>query len=189
MRQDIATFRARYVDYLNRTLPTVISGGTIPYDAEKQAIQRLAVRASTAVDASGVTLALSAPRVFQPSPILTGVATIVFAHEDKRYGVGHVPITGGHYKAPYELVIESLDSADAILEMRAQDLRKKRRNPLYWADRILRAILGFPAYLISLIGGFDRRQLSEQRTRFLWLVSLAADVATLYGFGRLVGWW
>jgi hypothetical protein len=98
-------------------------------------------------------------------------------------------ISGERYQTSYELTLDAIDQADALLEGRAETERRRRTSLIYWADRGLRAVLGFPAYLISVVGGFDRRELSSEGSRALWLVSLAADAAGIFGFGRLLGWW
>jgi hypothetical protein len=188
LRQAIAGFRNTYVAYLNDTLPLVHGGGVPAYDERRRALQRLAVRADQAVNASGLVVALAPPPALG-GPVLRGVAAIAFAHEDQRWGVIERSFLGGHYKQSYEVVIEALDSADALLEEQEEDARRQRRRPLYWGDRLLRAVLGFPAYLVSLVAGFDRRELSPESARVLWIVSLAADAATIFGFGRLLGWW
>jgi hypothetical protein len=189
LRGDIATFRNAYVGYLNETLPLVNSGAAILYDGRRKELQRLAVRADQAVDASGMYVALAAPPLMPQRPQLVGVASIAFAHEDALWRNPTNYFSDEHYKESYELVIEALDQADALLERREEEVRRRRRSPMYWGDRFLRAVLGFPAYLISLVAGFDRRDLSAGGARVLWLVSLVADVVGIVGFGRLMGWW
>lgn len=189
LRGDIATFRNAYVGYLNETLLLVKHGAVIPYDGRRKELQRLAVRADQAVGASGMYVALTAPPLMPQRPPLVGVASIAFAHEDGLWRNPTNYFSDEHYKESYELVVEALDQADALLERREEAERRRRRSPLYWADRFLRAVLGFPAYLISLAAGFDRRDLSPDRARALWLVSVVADVAGIVGFGRLMGWW
>jgi hypothetical protein len=116
-----------------------------------------------------------------------GITSVAFAHEDDLW---RGPNFGtGQNQESYELVLDALVQADTLLEDSQESARRRRSHPLYWADRFLRAVLGFPAYLISLVGGFDRRELSAEGARVLWLVSLIADVAGIFGFGRLVGWW
>ena len=51
-------------------------------------------------------------------------------------------------------------------------------------------MLGFPAYLISLVFGFDRRDLAPGRARALWALSVAIEaVATIVALGNAFGWW
>jgi hypothetical protein len=179
LRRDIAAFRNPYVGYVNDTLEM---GSLPPYDVRRKDLERLAVRADLAVSASGLTVVLEAPPRY-PRPSLLGVANIAFAHEDEAWQSPY----GG--KPSYVFVVEMLDQADAYLEVQKEEIVRRRRSPFYWGDRFLRAVLGFPAYLISLIGGFDRRSLSPERASALWLVSVAADAVTLYLFGRFLGWW
>jgi hypothetical protein len=186
LRRDLLTFRNAYIEYLNATLPTVLRGGAPPHNDARQRVQRLAVRAEKAVSATGMSIGLGAPPLF-PRPPLVGITSVAFAHEDDLW---RGPNFGtGQNQESYELVLDALVQADTLLEDSQESARRRRSHPLYWADRFLRAVLGFPAYLISLVGGFDRRELSAEGARVLWLVSLIADVAGIFGFGRLVGWW
>jgi len=67
---------------------------------------------------------------------------------------------------------------------------QRRRRPAYWVDRSLRAVLGFPAYLISLVFGFDRRELAPGRARALWAFSVAIEaVAAIVALASAFGWW
>jgi hypothetical protein len=86
-------------------------------------------------------------------------------------------------------VIDLVDTAVANLEMRRSEVEARRRRPTFWADRILRAVLGFPAYLISLVFGFDRRALSGGKAQTLWALSLIADGVSVVAAGRAFGWW
>lgn len=187
LRRDIEIFRNAYVDHLNRTRPMLQAGTPVPYDRQRSELQRLVVRAGVAVQEAGLQIVLQGPPAM-PRPPLIGLTSVAFAHEDELWRNPPSPF-GGHIKESPELVLDTLDHADALLQAREAEVRRRRRSPLYWGDRALRAVLGFPAYLISLVAGFDRRELSPDRARILWLVSVAADVASIFAFGRLLGWW
>jgi hypothetical protein len=75
----------------------------------------------------------------------TGLANLAFLHEQ--------PGWGGYDNPPYEAVIFNLDAARAHLVDAAEQAEARRRNPLYWIDRALRALLTIPAYLVGLIVG------------------------------------
>jgi|FLYL01.1.fsa_nt_gi hypothetical protein len=186
LRKDLAAFRAAYVPYINRTAPDVYAGGPIVRDAERATVVKLAARAHRAVSQSGYLIAWLPPPVFASStPPLEGLAPVAFAHENEAYrGFSKLRIP-----RPYEAVIDALDQADVILAEREEELQRRRRSPWYWVDRALRATLGIPAYLVSLIFGFDLREVSESKGRALWWFSLAADVATMAALGNALRWW
>jgi hypothetical protein len=77
----------------------------------------------------------------------------------------------------------------ASLEEKGRQGKERRRQPTYWIDRGLRAVLSFPAYLISLVFGCDRRNLPEGAGRALWILSILADVSGIYGLGIALEWW
>ena len=73
---------------------------------------------------------------------------------------------------------------------RNPSLQVRRRQPTYWIDRVLRAVLGFPAYLISLLFGFDRYSLLGGRARALWVLSVVIDAtAVAVTLGSAFDWW
>ncbi len=186
LQADLLAFREPYVEYLNRTLGTGSSAGP-SFDAERSRLVRLATLASNAVGCVGMRIALLPPPAFG-GVVLEGLAQVAFAHEDGRWARSSM-FGVGHFRQPYEEVLDTIDKAYAALGLMALEARRRRHNPFYWGDRLLRAVLGFPAYLVSLVLGFDRRQLSPRAEQSLWLFSVAADAATIYGFGRLVHWW
>jgi hypothetical protein len=115
--------------------------------------------------------------------VLHGLVATAFAHEDEQYRPTYLGF-GPQPKSPPELTLESIDAADAQLAVMETDARNRYRNPLFWIDRTLRAILGFPAYLLSVLLGFEPADLSTAFQRVLWLVSVLADLAALYGVAK-----
>lgn len=178
-RADLAAFRAAYITYINQTLPVINQGGAVSYDGQRQAVVHLAAVASRAMVRSGITPIVCPPPV-AGGAVLRGLSAVAFAHEDQRYRAPTY-ILGPPPKTSPELTVESVDLADANLALLEADARKRYRSPLFWADRVLRAVLGLPAYLLSVLLGFDPADLSTRFQRVLWLLSVAADLAALYG--------
>jgi hypothetical protein len=184
---NLSEFRSAYVEYLNDTLQATLNGAPVSHSAERTKVLRLATRAGSAVDIAGVLVAVSAPPAAGPRPPLVGLVPVAFAHEDPMYRSFVLP--GEAPRQSFDYALDAVDSALEKLVTRLEEEKRRRRNPLYWADRGLRAILGFPAYLISLVFGFDRRALRPSASRALWLLSVAADAAGLWALGRQLGWW
>jgi hypothetical protein len=67
----------------------------------------------------------------------------------------------GNWPTPYQGVIDIVDASLSKLEQMDYAIRHRRRNPLYWGDRMLRALLGFPAYLLGLILGVPASRIDE----------------------------
>ena len=128
-----------------------------------------------------------APPPMLGGAVLRGLQQVAFAHEDQRYRAPNFPL-GPRPKTSTELTIETLDSADGELAVMEADARKRRQRPTYWVDLVLRAFLGFPVYVLSVIFGFEPSDLSTGFQRGLWLLSLAADVGTLFGVAKLLHW-
>jgi hypothetical protein len=120
---------------------------------------------------------------------MIGLARVAFAHEDPSF---RPPRGFGWDKEEvqsYDLALDAVTAADQALKRRHDAEAKRRRRPSYWVDRGLRAVLGFPGYLISLVFGFDRRDLNAGQSRVLWLLSLVADAGGIWGLGNSLGWW
>jgi hypothetical protein len=63
-------------------------------------------------------------------------------------------------------------------------------NPLYWGDRLVRVLLGIPAYLVSVLLGTS----FERVDRSAWglplrLVALVGEVITIAASARAIGLW
>jgi hypothetical protein len=147
------------------------------------------VRAERAVSAAGFSVTLAPPPVAVGKAQIFGLAGVAFAHEDPTY---RSPNDSFLFRDPprqsYEHAPDAVDRANAVLDQTLEIGRARRRRATYWVDRILRAVLGFSSYLVSLILGFDRRALSAGEARALGILS-GADVAGLFALGLAVGWW
>lgn len=186
LRGDLRSFRNLYVPYLNETVQRVYSGESVDRDDRRSELLRAAVRAHRAVGVAGVQLAWLPPPVFRNStPPLEGLASVAFAHENEAYR----GFSAMNIPKPFEFVLDAVDQADALLEVREREVRRRRRQPTYWIDRVLRAVLGAPAYLASTVFRFDLNELSSNQGRVLWWLALLADVAGVFAVGRMLNWW
>ena len=181
-RVDLARFRVAYVQYVDRTLPILVNGGAVVYDGQRQDLVRLAALADRAATRAGVTPFMLPPPAFG-GVVTRGLSSVAFAHEDPRNRPPDIPF-GSRPKTSPELTMEALDMAEGNLALMEAEARKRYRSPVFWADRVLRMVLGFPAYLLSVILGFDPTELSTNFQRLLWLLSVAADLAALYGVAK-----
>ena len=121
---------------------------------------------------------------------MIGLSRVAFAHEDPIFRTEATWWAPESRRQPFELAVDAVDVASAHLEEQLAREQQHRRRPTYWIDRGLRAVLGFPAYLISVLLGFDRRELAPGRARALWTLSVAIEAgALIVGLGSSLGWW
>lgn len=90
----------------------------------------------------GVTL-LDPPAMGPMRQPYRGLSQTAFIHAT---GWGQV-----HGREPYELVLEGIQSADAVLAAEERRVARARRRPTYWLDRAVRTALLPAAYLVSVI--------------------------------------
>lgn len=185
LRNDLHKFHEAYVAYTNRAAGDIQAGGHAAHSAERSEVVRLSVAASRAVAVSGLQLAWLPPAAIANStPPAEGLAAVALVHESRMYrGLSSMGPTS------IETTVDAIGTADAILSIRQDELAARRRSPWYWGDRIVRAVLGFPGYFISVVFGFDRFTLSSAQGRTLWVLSVLADGAAVFGLGRTLGWW
>jgi len=81
-------------------------------------------------------------RVFGTHTVLSGLINTAFIHEGPHGYAGSGLFGSGGQS--YQAVIDLLDASIASLDRIEVEIRKSRRNPLYWGDRVLRALLGIP---------------------------------------------
>jgi hypothetical protein len=89
--------------------------------------------------------------------VMHGLVNTVFVHETPFGGVSGM----FNWPTSYQGIIDIVDTCLSRLDELDIEIRRRRRNPLYWGDRTLRALLGFPAYLLSLIFGVPASQIEE----------------------------
>jgi len=149
-------------------------------------VSALIPAAETAWTVGGQAMALAPPPGFAGRiPVLTGLRNLAFVHETVH---GVVGITRG--PPMWQRVLDSTVAADATLADLEQRARRRRRSPLYWGDRILRAVLGFPAYLLGLILGVPATRIDQGGFGVvLRVVPVASLGVALYFGGRDAGWW
>ncbi len=168
-RQALDEFLAAYNTYLSST-----------DDMEARArLNRLIPAAEAAMDALGMGFAVLPPPASGSGPVIRHLANVAFLHEKPGFGT-----------LPNEQVIDVVEQTLALIEEREKMLRRLRRRPLYWLDRAVRALLGIPAYLISVLVGVPKPRIETS----WWgpplrILGLVADVAGIYGVGRLLKWW
>lgn len=185
----LTEFRDTYVQWVGHG-----SGSGVERGPERSRVRELAVVAADAVNATGQQVAVTPPRNAPGAYPLVGLVAVAFAHEDPTFHNEPTMGPGGVFYASnrpdsMDITIDVVENAVAILKRRKELEQRRRRRLTYWPDRVLRAILGFPAYLISLFLGFDRRDLSSGQAQLLWVVSVIADVAGIAGAGVAFDWW
>jgi hypothetical protein len=179
-RAALASFNNAYVAYLEASHPNSPRAPQQELSRLRGAAARLIPAAQAALNAANVDLTIYPPPAFG-GPILRGLPNTAFAHEGR---------AGGAYGEVPPKVVEMLRVADGYLAEREKAIERRRRNPLFWGDLVLRTVLGFPAYLLSPILGvpFDRIDQSPWGTA-LRLVELGlAGLGTYFG-GQAAGWW
>jgi len=180
---DLVAFRDAYVTYLNDTLG---KNGTPALQARRSEVVRLAQPAQVAMDELGASFVWLPPPITQSGP-MSGLLNTVFVHETP-FGDG----AGALFNWPksYEGIINLVDSCRAQLATMDREVRRRRRSPLYWGDRVLRALLGFPAYLLGLIFGVPASRIDDS----VWGTSLrvaafVVETALLViGLNELFNW-
>jgi hypothetical protein len=111
-------------------------------------------------------------------PVLSGLSNTAFAHED-RY----------HRQPTFELVLRA-SARRRLLEQQERDEARRRQSFLYWPDRVLSAVLGFPVYLLSKIVGVPQDRI--ERSPFagaLRILGLVIEGLGVFFGGRAAGWW
>jgi hypothetical protein len=138
---------------------------------------------SDALGVAGVNLVFAPPPLVG-GPVMRGLPNTVFLHE--RPGYRWAGSTGG--QPTFAAVIDMVRLATQYLEERERAERRRRRNPLYWIDRVLRMTLGIPAYLVSLLAGVPRGRVETSAFGpILRLIGVLGDLAGLYALGKLTG--
>ena len=172
-RRALGEFNNVYVECLQ-------AGPTHPNAAElRNRVVQLIPAAQAALDEADVDLAIRTPPLLPGSYVYTGLANTAFLHEQAM-------AYGGVSQAVQDLV----RLASVKLEQRERELARKRRSPLYWGDRVVSAVLRFPAYLVGKIVGVPTSQIERSPWGLvLRIAELAAAALGVYFGGSAAGWW
>jgi hypothetical protein len=180
-RHDLVAFRDTYVDYLNKT----VSGPALP-DLRAEVLRR-AQPAQVALTRLRADFVWIGPPV-AGSPVMRGLFNTTFIHETPYGGLTNGMF--GNWPTPYQGVIDIVDASLSKLEQMDVEIHGRRRNPLYWGDRILRALLGFSAYLLGLIFGVPASRIEESAWgTALRVMAFVVEVGVLVvGLNELFHW-
>jgi hypothetical protein len=66
-----------------------------------------------------------------------------------------------NWPSSYQGIIDIVDTCLSRLDQLEVEIHRTRRNPLYWGDRILTALLGFPAYVLGKIFGVPASHIND----------------------------
>lgn len=127
-RDDLTAFRDAYTRYLNETL----SSANPPPAPLRHEVVRLAQPAQEALSGIGAAFAWDPPPVTQ-TPRIYGLVNTMFIHETPFGGVSEGLF--GSWPKSYEGILHVVEIAISHLDKLALQVRRKRRNPLYWGDR------------------------------------------------------
>ena len=183
-------FRETYVTYMNEIVEGVYAGDPIENSPQRSRVLELGTLAGRAISVAGLTPPAVHRPSLSPGPPAVGLLAVAIAHEDPVFRRGAGPLVSEPRRQSYELAIDSVEIAAARIKELLDDERRQRRKPTYWIDRGLRSVLGLPAYLISLLVGFDRYSLPPSQARALWVVSVIIETAVaVVTSGSVFDWW
>lgn len=178
LRRKIASLRAFQEAYEAYLHATSRDGSDVSPEEERELRRNVSSRAPAAEEAMTLRPFIKVPPM-AGGYTMHGLANVVFAHE-----------TTPFLTPPYEQVLDAVDGSIAAQEERLRKARQRRRTPLYWLDRLLRAVLGFPAYLLGIILRMPSGRIEESPWGApLRVAALATEVALIIIGGREVGWW
>lgn len=145
--------------------------------------------AQMALDDTGLQVAMDPPPMFG-GPRRHGLHNVAFVNEQPGWGGGF----GGGLPPNCQLVRDAMGQCISYLTARETATIEARRRPTYWGDRFLRAVLGFPAYLVEVVSGRSRWEVEGSSVgaplRGLGgVLGGVAALATIAATGRLFGWW
>lgn len=169
-REAVIAFHNAYSEYLD--------AGPRGDPELRAAVQALVPAAERGLSVACMETVLYPPPMFG-GPVLRGLTNMIFQHE-----------TTGAYRETPGWILDACRVAGATLEGRMDTLRRQRKNPIWWIDRFLRAVLGIPAYLISLILRTSYVRIDSSAFGVvLRLISAAGAIAGIYFGGNQAGWW
>ena len=142
--------------------------------------------AQRALDAAELNLVVADPPMLGPHrQTYAGLVNTAFL--DERPGFALAAASGAGIS---ETLLETVEQAIAKLRDQRDLEQRRRRNPLYWLDRLVRGLLLVPAYLVGAVIGQPARVID----RSVWglplrvLAVLADTLAIVYG-GQQLGIW
>ncbi len=172
-QEALGRFRRAYVSYLKEQDSTV--AGELRHE-----VLILLPSAEAATALTGEVELYPPPALAGSMPVRRGLSNLVFEHESPTAWNPNLP----HF------IVDRLVQGEAQLARAIEIEHKKRRSPLFWGDRLLRLLLGIPAYLVSLVVGVPQRRLEESSWGpVLRVIAILADTAGIWGVGRAVNWW
>jgi hypothetical protein len=185
-RGAIIAFHNAYNAYLESEFGNGNASNEVKQRLRAEVIARMPA-AQRALTVAGVDLAFNPPPAFVGRiPVMNGLANTAFLHEEPGWRLE--PMAG--VKPTFVVLLETLRLASHTLDDEIEEAKHRRRNPFYWIDRGLRAALGFPAYLVSLLVPVSREDIDDSWFgTLLKLVPLAAFLVALYFGGAERGWW
>lgn len=183
-KEDVSAFREAYGRYLNAT----VRGRQHPdqVQALRSEVNRTAAPAQAVFNRIGADVGWDLRA--QGGPLIRGLVATMFIHESVwGYSGSGMFSTGGE---PWRGVLDVTENAIAALDVMERDAKKLRRRPIYWLDRGLGAVLGFPAYLISLVFRVSLEQIEHSPFATpLRLTGIVIDGFVVYFGGHALRWW
>jgi hypothetical protein len=180
LREDLEGFRTAYVQCLGSDEEATAHGPL------RRKVLELMPAAEKALTITGSQIAFTDPPAAGTGMVYQGLANVAFLHERPGFRLM------GAYGEPgtYDAVVDALDLGSARLAEQERRVSRERRRPLYWLDRIMRALLIFPAYLVGLLIGQSTAKVNaSQFGLLLRIAAVIADGFALYGGGKLLGLW
>ena len=183
-QRSLEAFRDAYEPYVAAYLR-----GAPGVEQRRNQVTALIPAAHWAVRAAGMEVWIRPPPLLGGPP-KQGLSNSAFAHEV----LPELPRPTGGIPESCRTVLDVVDQSIGFLKELEKHAERERRRPTYWGDRILRAVLGFPAYLIGLVSGKPRAEVEGSRAggwlRALGgLIASAGALAAIAEMGHAFKWW
>jgi hypothetical protein len=154
--------------------------GTAEYPALRSRAMAAAMLADRAMQKAG-TVPFAVPPPAIGGPVMRGLLNMAFLFE--------TPFSVYENEIP-NAVRGFVAAARALVERALDDAKRRRRNPLYWFDRVVSALLGLPAYFLSRLIGVPRSNIEESRYgTVLRIAALVVDAGLVFVTGRAAKLW
>ena len=136
-----------YASYIDATLGPGDTPAEERFRLRNEVIARMTL-AQRGLNAIGVGVAFQPPPMFAGRiPVMDGLPNTAFLHEQPGWRLE--PMAG--VKPTYVQVLEMLRLATSTLEAEIEEAKAERQIRSSGSTEGLRAVLGFPAYLLSLV--------------------------------------